>query len=417
MDIFKIGLDVGSTTVKIVVLDKEDKILYSTYRRHYSDVRETVEAVFNEIKDLLEGKEVTVSATGSGGLGIAEVLNIDFRQEVIASTRAVEHYIPNTDVAIELGGEDAKITYFGKALDQRMNGTCAGGTGAFIDQMASLLKTDAQGLDELAKDYSILYPIAARCGVFAKTDIQPLINEGARPQDIAASVFQAVVNQTIGGLAQGRPIRGNVAFLGGPLHFLSQLRERFIKSLNLAPENVLAPENSNLYVALGAALLSFENKPVYFDALLDRVKKRKEIYLSEVERLEALFKNDEELEAFKLRHSREKVKRKDISKVEGPLFLGIDAGSTTSKVVLIDKDKNLIHSFYGSNEGKPLDKVVEEIKKTYEILNDKVYIAKACVTGYGEHLIKEALNVDLGEIETMPTIRHQNIFYLEWTSY
>ncbi len=398
---YSIGLDVGSTTVKILVLNEAHEMIYSTYRRHFSDVRSTVQNIIEEVYELLGDVPVTINAAGSGGMGVANILGIPFSQEVIACTRAVETYIPQTDVAIELGGEDAKITFFGKAMDQRMNGTCAGGTGAFIDQMASLLKTDAHGLNELAKNHTTIYPIAARCGVFAKTDVQPLINEGARPEDIAASVFQAVVNQTISGLACGRPIRGNIAFLGGPLFFLSELRQRFIETLKLEEDAVIAPDHSNLFVAMGAALLSEESEALPFYTVVERLRKKRVIALSEVERLRPLFETEEDLKEFRARHDREKVRRVDIASVEGPLFLGIDAGSTTSKVALVDGDRNLVYSFYGSNEGKPLDKVVEEIKKVYSILHDRVWIANSCVTGYGESLIKEALGVDIGEIETI----------------
>ena len=398
---YSIGLDVGSTTVKIIVLNDEHDMIYSTYRRHFSDVRSTVRGIVEEVYELLGDVPVTINAAGSGGFGVAALLNIPFSQEVIACTRAVETYIPQTDVAIELGGEDAKITFFGKAMDQRMNGTCAGGTGAFIDQMASLLKTDAQGLNDLAKNHTTIYPIAARCGVFAKTDVQPLINEGARPEDIAASVFQAVVNQTISGLACGRPIRGNIAFLGGPLFFLSELRQRFIETLKLSDEAVISPEHSNLFVAIGAALISEESDAVNFYNVVERLRRKREITLNEVERLRPLFETEAELTEFRSRHDRERVNRVAIDEVEGPLFLGIDAGSTTSKVALVDRDRNLVYSFYGSNEGKPLDKVVEEVKKVYEALHDKVWIANSCVTGYGESLIREALGVDIGEIETI----------------
>lgn len=395
------GLDVGSTTVKIIVLNETHELIYSTYRRHFSDVRSTVQGIIEEVYELLGDVPVTINAAGSGGFGIAKILGIPFSQEVIACTRAVETYIPRTDVAIELGGEDAKITFFGKAMDQRMNGTCAGGTGAFIDQMASLLKTDAQGLNDLAKNHTTIYPIAARCGVFAKTDVQPLINEGAKAEDIAASVFQAVVNQTISGLACGRPIRGNIAFLGGPLYFLPELRQRFIETLNLTEDAIIAPDHSNLFVAMGAALISEEAEPQPFYNVIERLRKKREIILHEVERLEPLFQTEADFKEFNDRHNRETVARVDLAEVTGPLFLGIDAGSTTSKVALVDQNKNLVYSFYGSNEGKPLDKVVEEIKNVYSRLHDGVWIANSCVTGYGEALIKEALGVDIGEIETI----------------
>lgn len=407
---YSIGLDVGSTTVKIVVLDPAHEMVYSTYRRHFSDVRSTVQGIIEEVYGNLGDVPVTVNAAGSGGFGIAKILGVPFSQEVIACTRAVETYIPRTDVAIELGGEDAKITFFGKAMDQRMNGTCAGGTGAFIDQMASLLKTDAQGLNELAANYTTIYPIAARCGVFAKTDVQPLINEGARPEDVAASVFQAVVNQTISGLACGRPIRGNIAFLGGPLFFLPELRQRFIETLNLTGDAIITPENSNLFVAIGAALISEESEAVPFFTLMERLRKKQEIVLHEVDRLKALFETEADYQEFTERHRREKVRRIDLKEAEGPLYLGIDAGSTTSKVALVDRHNNLVYSFYGSNEGKPLDKVADEVKKVYGKLHDKVWIANSCVTGYGESLIKEALGVDLGEIETIAHYKASNHF-------
>lgn len=407
---YSIGLDVGSTTVKIVVLDEARQMIYSTYRRHFSDVRSTVQGIVDDVYKIIGDKYVTINVAGSGGLGIAELIGISFSQEVIACTRAVETLIPRTDVAIELGGEDAKITYFGSAMDQRMNGTCAGGTGAFIDQMASLLKTDASGLDRLAENHTSIYPIAARCGVFAKTDVQPLINEGARAEDIAASVFQAVVNQTISGLACGRPIKGNVAFIGGPLYFLPQLRQRFIETLKLSGDQIIAPDNSNLFVAIGAALISEQSVPVSFHTVIDKLRRRKEITLSEVSRLDPLFKDEAERAAFQERHAKARVVRKAIGEVSGPVYLGIDAGSTTSKVAVIDQDKNLIYSYYGSNEGKPLDKVVEEVKNVYAALHDDVYIANACVTGYGENLIKEALNIDIGEIETIAHYKASNHF-------
>lgn len=398
---YRLGLDVGSTTVKIVVLDEKGGVVYETYRRHFSDVRKTVEGIILEVYEKIGNAPVTISATGSGGLGVAKILGIPFTQEVIAATKAVEDIIPQTDVAIELGGEDAKITFFGQAMDQRMNGTCAGGTGAFIDQMAALLKTDAKGLNDLAENHTVIYPIAARCGVFAKTDVQPLINEGAKAEDIAASIFQAVVNQTISGLACGRPIRGNIAFLGGPLHFLPELRQRFIETLNLKAEEAIVPKKSNLFVAMGAALLSAKEKPLDFQRVIDHIQRKKEITIHEVERLAPLFKDEADFHEFNERHGSQKVTRKPMAEVSGPVYLGIDAGSTTSKVALVDAEGNLIYSFYGSNEGKPLDKVVEEVRKVYDSLTDDVYLANACVTGYGEALIKEALGVDIGEIETI----------------
>ena len=265
------GIDVGSTTVKLVILNEQNESIFSKYERHFSDVKTATERVLREAESMIDTQGMTMSITGSGGMGLADVLEIPFVQEVIACTRTVEEVIPETDVAIELGGEDAKITFFEGALEQRMNGSCAGGTGAFIDQMAVLLKTDANGVNELAKNYKTIYPIASRCGVFAKTDVQPLINEGAAKEDIAASIFQAVVNQTIAGLAAGRKIKGNIAFLGGPLFFMSELRQRFIETLNIAPENVIFPENPQLFVAMGAAFYSEEAEVTTLKDLLHRL--------------------------------------------------------------------------------------------------------------------------------------------------
>ncbi|HAH75566.1 MAG TPA: 2-hydroxyglutaryl-CoA dehydratase, partial [Kandleria vitulina] len=301
---YYLGIDVGSTTVKLYLTDEEDKCLYSQYVRHFSDVRRTVQSVLGEVKDKIGDIEVHVAMTGSGGLSLAESLNVDFIQEVIACTKTVETYIPRTDVAIELGGEDAKITYFDGALEQRMNGTCAGGTGAFIDQMATLLQTDASGLNELAKNYKTIYPIASRCGVFAKTDVQPLINDGVSKEDIAVSIFQAVVNQTISGLACGKPIRGNVAFLGGPLYFLDQLRQRFIETIGLKDDEIIFPENSQLFVAMGACLNAKEKdgEAKKLSYLIDKLEVLKNVKTELTDEIEPLFNNEEELRLFRERH-------------------------------------------------------------------------------------------------------------------
>ena len=348
--------------------------------------------------------------TGSGGLSVSKWLNIPFIQEVIACTNTIERFVPSTDVAIELGGEDAKITYFDDGIDQRMNGTCAGGTGAFIDQMASLLKTDAQGLNELAKGYKVIYPIAARCGVFAKTDVQPLLNEGAAKEDIAASIFQAVVNQTISGLACGKPIKGNVAFLGGPLYFLSELRKRFIETLKLTEKQIIFPKNSQLFVAMGAALASKKESIISFNALIDKLSKLERISSDEVQILEPLFKDEIELEEFRKRHSKYVVKRKELARFEGNCYLGIDAGSTTTKAAIIDEEGNLLYSFYGSNEGSPLKSVVKILKDLYNKLPSKAKIVNSAVTGYGEGLIKAAFLVDIGEIETVAHYKAAEFF-------
>ena len=410
MKIYNMGLDVGSTTVKVVILDKDEKIIYSQYRRHFSDIRNTIIELIKEAYSNVGDAKVTISVTGSGGLSVSKWLDINFVQEVIACTKTVETRIPRTDVAIELGGEDAKITYFKGGIEQRMNGTCAGGTGAFIDQMATLLNTDAKGLNDLAKEYKVIYPIASRCGVFAKTDVQPLINEGAKTEDIAASILQAVVNQTISGLACGKPIRGNVAFLGGPLFFLSELRKRFIETLNLSEEQIIFPENSQLFVAYGAALLSRKSKEVELKEIADKVEKIQDINEDDVERLRPLFKDEKEYKAFDERHKRAKAKRGKLEGYKGKAFLGIDAGSTTTKIVLINESSEIIYSYYGSNDGSPLSKVIEILKELYSKLPEGVEIANSTVTGYGEALIKAALHVDIGEIETIAHYKASEYF-------
>lgn len=398
--VLNVGLDVGSTTVKLVLIDNNNNIIYSQYKRHFSDIKSTIISLILDANKTFNGK-ITVNVTGSGGLSVSKWLNIPFIQEVIACSKTIEKFIPSTDVAIELGGEDAKITYFRGGIDQRMNGTCAGGTGAFIDQMAVLLETDAMGLNSLAKDYKNIYPIAARCGVFAKTDVQPLINEGARREDIAASIFQAVVNQTISGLACGKPIRGKIAFLGGPLYFLSELRQRFIETLKLKDEDILFPENSQLFVAMGAALNSRDNECIDFETLVTQVKNIENLRDTEIRHLRPLFLNDEEYSSFKERHNKNVAHRKNLSEITGNCYLGIDAGSTTTKVVVIDEEYNIAYSYYGNNNGNPLDVTIKILKDIYNKLPKDAVISNATVTGYGEALIKSALNVDIGEVETI----------------
>ncbi len=407
---YQVGLDVGSTTVKIVVIDKYNNILYSKYQRHYSDIRKTIFDVLDEACERFYQDECTVMITGSGGLLVSQWLELDFIQEVIAGSEAVQKLIPKTDVAIELGGEDAKITYFRGGLEQRMNGTCAGGTGSFIDQMSSLLQTDATGLNELAKGSRVIYPIAARCGVFAKTDIQPLLNEGAAKEDIAASVFQSVVNQTISGLACGKPIKGNIAFLGGPLYFLSELRKRFEITLNLKPEEVIFPENSQIFVAIGAALSSNECNSISFKDLKDKLPKINTVSVHEVERLNPLFKDQKELDDFRKRHAKAAVITKSLAEYKGDCFFGIDAGSTTTKAVLIDTEGELLYSYYGSNKGSPLNSSIKILKDIYSKLPPEARIVNSTVTGYGEGLIKAALCVDIGEIETIAHYKAADYF-------
>ena len=397
----RLGIDVGSTTVKLILLDNDDKIVYSRYERHMSNVFETVVDLLRQMYDEVGNIQLRTVITGSGGLSLSIVLEIPFEQEVVTCSAAVEALIPETDVAIELGGEDAKITFYGQTIEQRMNGTCAGGTGAFIDQMAVLLNTDAAGLNEAAGKHRMIYPIAARCGVFAKTDIQPLINEGAPIEDLAASIFQAVVNQTISGLACGHTIKGKVAFLGGPLSFLSELRKRFIDTLELTDEEIIFPEDSKYFVAIGAAMNSSKYEAVEFSEIIARIDNADPSALSDTKHVDPLFRDADDYKKFRDRHIKDTIKRRDIKKAKGRVFLGIDAGSTTTKAALIDEDKNLLYSYYKGNEGKPLEATKNMLKELYSLLPPKAYIANVTATGYGEGLIKAAFRADMGEIETM----------------
>ncbi|MCL2071961.1 MAG: 2-hydroxyacyl-CoA dehydratase [Oscillospiraceae bacterium] len=396
----KIGLDVGSTTVKIAVLDGKNRLIYHKYQRHYSDIKKTLAEVVEDCISALGEKAVLVAVTGSGGINAAKWLDIPFVQEVSAGAQAVEVLIPETDVAIELGGEDAKITYFTEGLEQRMNGTCAGGTGAFIDQMAALLNTDIAGLNKLAADYETIYPIASRCGVFAKSDIQPLLNDGAKKSDIAASIYQSVVNQTMSGLACGKPIRGKVAFLGGPLHYLSELRRRFIETLDLGEDDIIFPDNANLFVAMGAAL-SDSTGEVTVEHLRKKVSGLSSVIVHEVERLQPLFKNEAEKKGFIERHKLDSIPEADLSSYIGACYLGADMGSTTTKAVLINDKAEILYSHYDNNMGDPLKSVIAILKEIYSKMPESAYIAKATATGYGEQLVMAALGVDFGEIETM----------------
>ena len=413
---FYVGIDVGSTTIKIVCLNEENSIIYSIYQRHLSNVRETAKIMFDSfLKELKEkyGNDIQckVSITGSSGMGIASWIDLDFVQEVIACIKSIETFIPETDVAIELGGEDAKITFLKNDMDQRMNGSCAGGTGAFIDQIASLLNTDASGLNELAKGFDTIYPIAARCGVFAKTDIQPLINEGVKKENIAVSVLQAVVNQTITGLACGKKITGKVAFLGGPLFFLSELRNRFIDTLKLTNEDIIFPENSQLFVAQGAALLSKENSNFFtVEELEKKFQRLNEKDTSDTTRLQPLFKDEKELKEFYTRHEKEKIDTVDLTTYKGNAYLGIDAGSTTIKVVLISENSEILYSHYSHNKGNPLENIITTLKELYSKLSKDITIKSSCVTGYGEALIKAALKVDIGVVETMAHYKGAQFF-------
>jgi len=407
--LFKIGIDIGSTTLKVVVLNENKEIVFDVYRRHFANILGTLRAILAEAYEAIGEADVTIAITGSAGMSLAERLGVSFVQEVVATTKILKANHPEVDVAIELGGEDAKIVYLTNGVEQRMNGICAGGTGSFIDQMASLLQVDAKGLNELAKHYDEIYPIAARCGVFAKTDVQPLLNEGASRENIAVSILQAVVVQTISGLACGRPIRGNVAFLGGPLYFLSELRDRFIATLNLSPEQVIFPDHSQLYIAMGAAL-SAEVHVHSFEDFIQRVDNTKESRAGDLVRLRPLFETDAERTDFMKRHKKNSIGFKDLVSYEGDCFLGIDAGSTTTKIILTDADGNLLFTHYGSNLGNPLASTRVALTELYDHLPATAQIVYSVVTGYGESLLKEALKVDMGEIETIAHYKAANHF-------
>ena len=398
---YTLGIDIGSTTVKIAILDKNDTLLFADYQRHFANIQETLADLLEKAYEKLGELTLHPVITGSGGLTLANHLGVPFVQEVIAVSTSLQKIAPQTDVAIELGGEDAKIIYFeGGNIEQRMNGICAGGTGSFIDQMASLLQTDATGLNEYAKNYKALYPIAARCGVFAKTDIQPLINDGATKEDLSASIFQAVVNQTISGLACGKPIRGHVAFLGGPLHFLDQLKAAFIRTLKLDDEHAITPENSHLFAAMGSAMNAKDEVTVSLTDMKDRLKNSIKMDF-EVERMEPLFATEEDYKAFNERQSAYQVKKGDLSQYHGNCYLGIDAGSTTTKTALVGEDGTLLYSFYSNNNGSPLKTAIRSIQEIYSLLPEDAHIAFSCSTGYGEALMKAALLLDEGEVETV----------------
>ena len=392
------GIDIGSTTVKLVLIDEDDNIVFGKYRRHQARTQETLAELLREARETLGESMLSLRMTGSGALNLGQALGVPFVQEVVAVASALKKYHPQVDVAIELGGEDAKIIYFKGGMEERMNGVCAGGTGAFIDQMASLLQTDAEGLNREAENYRHIYPIAARCGVFAKTDIQPLINEGATKADLSASIFQAVVNQTISGLARGKPIRGCVAFLGGPLHFLPELKKAFIRTLELSEKNIVDPENAHLYAAIGAALEA--DAEMSLDALISRLEDGVKVTL-EMPRLAPLFENDDEYTKFIDRHSRAVIDKEDIEAYCGNCYLGIDAGSTTTKLALIGEDGQLLYSFYANNKGSPIETAKTAMAELKGLLPRTARIVRACSTGYGEALFKTAFSLDDGEVETV----------------
>ncbi|TWH52134.1 acyl-CoA dehydratase activase [Sporomusa sp. KB1] len=408
---FRVGVDVGSTTIKIVILDERNSIVFQQYLRHFSNITSTLKTMIDTAHAAMPKKLLSVMFTGSAGIGLSKCMDVSFVQEVVACTQAVREIIPYTDTVIELGGEDAKITYFGDTVEQRMNGVCAGGTGAFIDHMAVLLSTGAAGLNDLAKQYQTIYPIASRCGVFAKTDVQALMNEGVCKEDIAASVLQAVVNQTIGSLAQGRPIRGKVALLGGPLYFLSELRRRFIETLGLQADEVISPESSPYFVAIGAALSSRE-KPILSECLYEHIPGICVLRgtAADGERTLPLFADQEDVKRFQARHAQHAVPKQELSSYTGKAYLGIDAGSTTTKLALIDAGDKLLYFYYGSNRGNPLETVIEALQELYKVLPTGVQIAGSVVTGYGERLIQAALQVDAGEVETVAHLKAANYF-------
>ncbi len=408
--LLRMGIDVGSTTVKVVFMDEHGNYLYKKYIRHYANIIDTVYTLLKEAQVGYEDACVRVAITGSGGMAMADKVRIPFVQEVIAETKAVKALYPQTNVIIELGGEDAKVTYLGQTAEHRMNGSCAGGTGAFIDQMATLLQTDASGLNELAMNADTTYPIAARCGVFAKTDVQALLNQGASHENIAKSVFQAIVNQTIAGLACGHKIEGNVVFLGGPLTFLSELRQCFCHTLGLDETHRIIPENGELFIAVGAALMSDGCRHIKVGQLTKEIGDLIGIPMDATDRMEPLFNNEEELAKFRARHNKAVTPKARIEDAVGPCYLGIDAGSTTLKVVLINSHNEIIFSHYGPNYGKPLEKSREIIEKIYELLPKDAYIGHSGVTGYGETFLKRALGIDIGEVETIAHYRAAQFF-------
>ncbi len=398
---YTLGIDIGSTTVKIAILDEQHTLLFADYERHFANIQETLSALLKKACDKLGDITVHPMITGSGGLTLANHLEVPFTQEVIAVSTSLQEFAPKTDVAIELGGEDAKIIYFDNGnIEQRMNGICAGGTGSFIDQMAALIQTDATGLNEYAKNYHSLYTIAARCGVFAKTDIQPLINDGATREDLSASIFQAVVNQTISGLACGKPIRGHVAFLGGPLHFLSELKVAFIRTLKLDDEHIIDVDNSHLFAAMGSALNAKEDSSCTLSSMIDRLNGGIKMEF-EVERMDPLFASQKEFDEFEARHAKAQVKKADFASYKGNCYLGIDAGSTTTKIAVVSEDGDLLYSFYNNNNGNPLQTAIDAIIDIYKMMPRDAHIVRACSTGYGEALMKAAFLLDDGEVETV----------------
>ncbi len=400
----RVGIDIGSTTVKVAVLSEAGELLYRAYERHYSKVREKAAEQLAAAASILQGQEMHCVITGSAGLGVSKDSDIPFVQEVYATAAAVSAYIPDADAVIELGGEDAKIIFFQGGLEERMNGSCAGGTGAVIDQMATLLNVTTAELDELSLKHTKIYPIASRCGVFAKSDIQPILNQGGRPEDVAASIFQAVVDQTVAGLAQGRELTGKIVFLGGPLHFLKGLQQRFIETLHLDAQHGIFPENADCFAAMGAALCAGEYASFTYEEVLRRLEQAKEIG-SAVDLMPPLFTSQAEYAEFAARHAKATPVAADMATYAGPAYLGIDAGSTTTKLVLITPEGGILYSYYNSNLGTPVSVVLQQLKEIYRLCGDRIQIRGSAVTGYGEDLIKNAFQVDLGLVETIAHFR------------
>ncbi len=398
-NILSLGIDIGSTTAKLALL-RAGEVIHETYERHFSNIRETITNMLRASREIIGDANFTAAISGSAGMGIAQGAEIPFVQEVWATGEVVKAASPDTDLVIELGGEDAKIIFFDGVIDERMNGTCAGGTGAFIDQMATLLDVTPDELDALSLKHNKIYPIASRCGVFAKSDIQPLLNQGAAKEDVAASIYQAVVNQTIAGLAQGRKISGKVMFLGGPLYYNKGLRERFTETLELSPENAVFPDYARNAVSIGAAIYaSTTDKKFTLDELIQAIESAK--IASTSTRMEPLFNSEEEYGEFSARHKKASVEIKKLEEYSGDCYLGIDCGSTTTKLAVIGENAELLYTYYDSNRGNPVEIVKAELCKIYEKCADRVKIKGASVTGYGEELIKNAFRVDFGVVETI----------------
>lgn len=408
--IYHLGVDIGSTTIKFVVLDEKERIIFKDYFRHLSDPSTAFLQEIQKILAIIDGREFSLILTGSAGFGFAERMGVPHVQEVIACRAALRSLLPEAETAVELGGEDAKITWLGSSPEQRMNGVCAGGTGAFIDHMASLLGTDAAGLGSMAESCKRIYPIASRCGVFAKTDVQALINDGASKEDIAGSVLQAVVHQTIGNLSQGRPISGKVAFLGGPLHFLPQLRKQFIATLKLQADAALITEDADCFVAIGAALAGKDGEIFNEEKLLQALAKVNDAPLDAVAKLPPLFADEADYEKFCCRHAQHQVEREALAAYNGKCYLGIDSGSTTLKMALLSEDNKLLWSYYSGNNGNPVQIAAAALKDLYGKMPAGAVIGGAAVTGYGEEMMKVAFGADFGEVETVAHLRAAQFF-------